>query len=210
MPPRTASAGELSAGQEADLEKESEHQSEFCDAFTGIVNRYYEKIFKFCCYALGGNTSFAEDCTQDIFLVLYERMGRLKDYDKIGGWLYKTADHISKQYAASMRRERKTFAASFGNPKDGGAEAPVDSVVAENITSEEERIAEEKAIDRADCEIRKRLKPFDERVLELAFREKHPLKEVAARLNISLSAAKSRTSRLRHRIGALARELLTD
>jgi RNA polymerase sigma-70 factor (ECF subfamily) len=190
-------------------EKETQHEAELCAAFTGIVNLYYERILKFCCYALGGNRSLAEDCTQDIFLILYERMGSLKDYDKIGGWLYKTADYVSKHYAASLRRERKTFAAPFGGPADGGGDAPVDRLAAGNITSEEERLAEEKALDRAAGEIRKRLKPFDERVLELAFQKKYPLKEVAARLNISLSAAKSRASRLRQKIRSLARELLT-
>jgi RNA polymerase sigma-70 factor (ECF subfamily) len=177
-------------------------------AFASIVRQYYEKILKFCCYALWGNRSFAEDCTQDIFLILYESMPKLKDYDKIGGWLYKTADHISKQYAASLRKERKIFAAPSVN--DGSEESPVNRITAKNITSEEDRIAEENAIDRAAGEIQKRLKPFDGRVLQLAFRENHPLKEVAARLNISLSAVKSRVSRLRQKISALARELLAD
>jgi RNA polymerase sigma-70 factor (ECF subfamily) len=204
----------------AKLENRIEHKPKVCDeqganlekeaAFTGIVNRYYERILKFCCYALDGNRSFAEDCTQDVFLILYEGMAKLKDYDKIGGWLYKTADHISKQYAASLRRERKTFAAPFVNYGDGGEEAPVNRIIAENIRSEEDRIAEEKTLDRAAGEIRKRLKPLDGRVLELAFQKKYPLKEVAARLNISLSAAKSRASRLRQKIRALARELLAD
>ena len=40
-------------------------------AFNDIVNRYYEKVLKFCCYALDGNLGTAEDCTQDIFLILY-------------------------------------------------------------------------------------------------------------------------------------------
>jgi RNA polymerase sigma-70 factor (ECF subfamily) len=177
-------------------------------AFNGIVQRYYEKIFKFCVYALGGNQSFAEDCTQDIFLILYENMTRLKDYDKIGGWLYKTADNITKQYAAVMRKERKRFAASL-SPEDG--EAPVNhSIAAKSIKSEEARAAEEEAIARAAAVIGKRLKSQDEQILELAFRQKRPLKEVADRLNISLSAAKSRASRLRQKISALARELLAD
>jgi RNA polymerase sigma factor (sigma-70 family) len=179
-------------------------------AFNGIVRRYYEKILKFCFFTLGGNTGLAEDCTQDIFLILYENMAKLKDYDKIGGWLYKTADHISKRYAASLRKERAKFAAPPESACNGGGEAPVDSIIAKNIKTEEERIAEEKAVDRAAGEIRKRLKPFDKRVLELAFRQKLPLKEVALRLNISLSAAKSRTARLRQKISALARELLAE
>jgi RNA polymerase sigma-70 factor (ECF subfamily) len=180
-------------------------------AFNGIVTRYYEKILKFCVYALGGNRSAAEDCAQDIFLILYENMARLKDYDKIGGWLYKTAGHISKQYAASLRKERERFTAPFPVSETGDGEAPIDNIAAgDRIKSEEEQIAEEKALARAAAEIGKRLGPKDKQILRLAFREKHPLKEVAARLGISLSAAKSRTSRLRQKISALARELLTD
>jgi RNA polymerase sigma-70 factor (ECF subfamily) len=179
-------------------------------AFSGIVKRYYERILKFCAYALGGSLSAAEDCTQDIFLILYENMAKLKDYDNIGGWLYKTAGNISKQYAASLRRDRAKFAVPFGRSGDTGGAEPIDGIAAKDITSEEDRIAGERAIDRAAEVIGKLLKPREEQILELAFRQKKPLKEVAARLNISLSAAKSRTSRLRQKISALARELLAD
>ncbi|MDR2095587.1 MAG: sigma-70 family RNA polymerase sigma factor [Treponema sp.] len=178
--------------------------------FDGIVRQYYERILKFCVYALGGNLNLAEDCTQDIFLVLYENMTKLKDYDRIGGWLYKTAGNISKRYAASLRRERKIFAVPVGNAGEGREESPLDRIAAKNIRSEEDRIAEEKAVDRAAAAIGMRLKPRDEDILELAFRQKKPLNEVAARLNISLSAVKSRTSRLRQKISVLARELLED
>ncbi|MDR2434471.1 MAG: sigma-70 family RNA polymerase sigma factor [Treponema sp.] len=180
-------------------------------AFNGIVKRYYEKILKFCVYALGGKRNAAEDCTQDIFLILYENMGRLKDYDKIGGWLYKTAGNISKQYAASLRKERERFACPSPASGTGDGETPLDRIAAGNsIKGEEEQIAEEKAVARAAAEIGKHLTSKDEQILALAFREKHPLKEVAARLGISLSAAKSRVSRLRQKISALAGELLAD
>jgi RNA polymerase sigma-70 factor (ECF subfamily) len=178
-------------------------------AFNGMVNRYYEKILKFCCYALGGDRTAAEDCTQDIFLILYENMDRLRDYDEIGGWLYKTAGNVSKQCAASRRKERAKAAPLEGSGS-GGASAPVDHIVAGNITLESDRIAEEQAIERAANVIEKSLKPRDEEMLELAFRQKKPLKEVAARLGISLSAAKSRTSRLRQKINTLVRELLAE
>jgi RNA polymerase sigma-70 factor (ECF subfamily) len=176
-------------------------------AFDGIVRRYYERILKFCAYTLGGSQSAAEDCTQDIFLILYENMSGLQDYDRIGGWLYKTAGNICKRYAASLRRERNTGAAPF--PGAGG-EDPFDRIAARNIRSEEDLITEEKAIDSAAAGIRALLKPRDEQILELAFRQKRPLKEVAARLNISLSAVKSRSSRLRQKISALARQLLEN
>lgn len=198
MPPEDLVAAEPCAGQDA--------------AFNGIVKQYYEKILKFCVYALGGNRTVAEDCTQDIFLILYENMPRLKDYERIGGWLYKTAGHIAKQYAASMRKDRKRFADTFPDTASeaGDGETPLIERIAagDRIKTEEEQIAEEQALQRAAAEIGKRLTPKDKQILELAFREKHPLKEVAARLDISLSAAKSRASRFRQKICGMARELL--
>ncbi|MDR2444498.1 MAG: sigma-70 family RNA polymerase sigma factor [Spirochaetaceae bacterium] len=187
-------------------------------AFDGIVKRYYERILKFCLYALGGNVSAAEDCAQDIFLILYENMGKLRDYDRIGGWLYKTAGNISKRYAAALRKERGAIftprSSPSGNADDGaphdGWEAPVDRIPARTMKTEAEQAAEEKALDRAAAAIRDRLKPADGRVLELAFHQKLPLKEVASRLGLSLSAVKSRVSRLRHKVNVLARELLID
>ncbi|MDR0643772.1 MAG: sigma-70 family RNA polymerase sigma factor [Treponema sp.] len=178
-------------------------------AFNGIVNHHYEKKLKFCCYALGGDVSSAEDCTQDIFLILYENMDKLHDYDKLGGWLYKTAGNISKRYATSRRKEREKFAlpsAGFAAGWDGAL--PLDRLVAKNIQTEEDRIAEEKSIDCVAAAIEKRLKPKDEQILELVFRQRKPLKDAAAQLNLTLSAVKSQSSRLRHKITALARELL--
>jgi RNA polymerase sigma-70 factor (ECF subfamily) len=175
-------------------------------AFEGIVRRYYGKILKFCVYELGGNRSYAEDCTQDIFLVLYENMGRLKDYEKIGGWLYKTAGNISKRYIEVLRKERVRSAACSG----GSGEWGLEGIASREMRAEGERIAEEEAIGRAAAGIEGRLKVEEKQILELAFRQGRPLKEVAARFNISLSAVKSRTSRLRRKIHVLARELLGD
>lgn len=185
------------------MEYNSETEQE--DAFNGIVKQYYEKILKFCTYTLGYDRSIAEDCTQDIFLILYENMPKLKDYDKIGGWLYKTAGNICKQYASSIRKERSRFVAFY---TEEGEERL--GIGFDNIKTEEQQIAEEKSMARAAVEIGKHLKPKDEQMLELAFRQKRPLKEVADRLGISLSAAKSRASRLRQNISALVRELLAD
>jgi DNA-directed RNA polymerase specialized sigma subunit len=122
--------------------------------------------------------------------------------------VYKTAGNISKQYITSRRKEREKFAAPAAVERE---ESPLDSIADEKpIQSEEERIAEERTIARAAGEIKKRLRGDDECVLEFAFRQRQPLKEVAARLGISLSAAKSRVSRLWQKISALARELLAD
>jgi RNA polymerase sigma-70 factor (ECF subfamily) len=188
------------------MKQNSTHDTE-CN---GIVTRYYGKILKFCWYALGGNTDAAEDCAQDVFLVLYQNMAKLRDYDKIGGWLYKTASHKTKQYAALLRRERKHTMSLPGHFENGDVceNIPAALVYSGGVPDEKARLAEEKAIDAAFAAIAKQLKPTDELILRLVFQEKRPLNEVAEQLNIGLSATKSRVSRLRQRITALAGELL--
>jgi RNA polymerase sigma-70 factor (ECF subfamily) len=190
------------------MKQDSTHNPEF----NGIVTRYYEKILKFCWYALSGNTSAAEDCTQDIFLILYQNMAKLRDYDKIGGWLYKTASNKTKQYAALLRRERGHTICFPGYLEDNDASEniPAALVYSGGTPDEKARLAEEKAIDAASAAIAKQLKPEDELILRLVFQEKRPLKEVAAQIDIGLSAVKSRVSRLRQRITALAVKLLEE
>ena len=178
--------------------------------FNGVVMRYYKKILKFCWYALGGNNGAAEDCAQDVFLILYQNMAKLQDYDKIGGWLYKTASNKTKQYAALLRRERKHTVYYPLFSENPGENIPAALVYAGGEPDEKARLAEEKAIDAAFAAIAKQLKPADELILRLVFQERRPLKEAAALLNIGLSAAKSRVSRLRQRITALATELLEE
>jgi RNA polymerase sigma-70 factor (ECF subfamily) len=190
------------------MKKDSMHEAEF----NGIVMRYYKKILKFCWYALGGDNGAAEDCAQDVFLILYQNMAKLRDYDKIGGWLYKTASNKTKQYAALLRRERKhtIYYPLFSGNDDAGENIPADLVYSGGGPDEKARLAEEKAIDAAFAVIIKQLKPADKLILRLVFQEKRPLKEAAEMLNIGLSAVKSRVSRLRQRITTLAGELLKE
>jgi RNA polymerase sigma factor (sigma-70 family) len=188
------------------MEQDSKQEAEF----NGIVARYYRKILKFCWYTLGGNTGAAEDCAQDVFLVLHQNMAKLRDFDKIGGWLYKTASNKAKQYAALLRKDRKhtvSFPLFFEND-DISENIPSALVYSDGAPDEEKRLAEEKAIEAASAAIAKQLKPEDEVILRLVFQEKRPLKEAAELLNIGLSAVKSRVSRLRQKITAMAGELL--
>jgi len=188
------------------------HNSAYEAEFNGIVTRYYEKILRFCWYALGGNASAAEDCVQDVFLILYQNMAKLRDYEKIGGWLYKTASNKTKQYAALLRRERKhtVYFPDYFDNGDAYENIPSALVYSGGGQNEEARLAGEKAVDSALAAIERQLKPADKLILRLVFQEKRPLKEAAATLGIGLSAAKSRVSRLRQRITALADELLEE
>lgn len=66
---------------------------EMCDI---IINRYYDKIFKYCIVQLK-NYHLAEECTQDVFLLFFKKYPKLDITDNISSWLYSAADKICKK-----------------------------------------------------------------------------------------------------------------
>jgi RNA polymerase sigma factor (sigma-70 family) len=177
------------------------------EAFNKIVTAYYEKILAFCSYSLGGSRGIAEDCAQDIFFILYNSMPKLRDYEKIGGWLYKTAGNIIRRYAAALKRERKKIVESrdIYEMENSAGPIPGGLVYEENLDNQE--MDEEKIRFYTEI-IMGRLKEGELAVWRLAFREKQSIRSVAAALRISESAAKSRINRLRHKILDISHEIM--
>ncbi|MEE5994825.1 MAG: sigma-70 family RNA polymerase sigma factor [Oscillospiraceae bacterium] len=63
-----------------------------------IVNKYYSAILSYCVANLNHDIHAAEDCTQEVFLLLYTKLKRLNLTVNIEGWLYAVADRKMKEY----------------------------------------------------------------------------------------------------------------
>ncbi len=63
-----------------------------------IYKKYYETVFRYCRVRLNGDLHAAQDCTQEVFLVLHKKLKKLVDLDSILPWLYQTADREIKNY----------------------------------------------------------------------------------------------------------------
>lgn len=63
-----------------------------------IYREYYETVFRYCRVRLNGDLHAAQDCTQEVFLVLHKKLKKLVDLDSILPWLYQTADREIKNY----------------------------------------------------------------------------------------------------------------
>ncbi len=63
-----------------------------------VTQKYYQSIFNYCYVQLGNNRQAAEDCTQEVFLKLFEKWKRINKEDNIRAWLYKTAAFVLKNY----------------------------------------------------------------------------------------------------------------
>jgi len=68
------------------------------DILIKIIEEYYQIIYNYCYAKLNFNHTNAEDCTQEVFLILFKKQKKLSLSDNIKIWLYKTADNVIKSY----------------------------------------------------------------------------------------------------------------
>ena len=72
------------------------------------AEKYHHAIYMYCLGLLNGDVSAAEDCTQEVFLLLLEKKDSLDFNVNIRGWLYACANRIVKDY-----RKRERYRQSF-------------------------------------------------------------------------------------------------
>ena len=63
-----------------------------------IIQEQYPHILKYCCKCLHGDIHAAQDCTQEVFLLLYRKIHSLDMTKDIRPWLYRSADRVVKAY----------------------------------------------------------------------------------------------------------------
>lgn len=63
-----------------------------------LIESYYKEIFGYCCVRLNGDVQGAEDCTQEVMLVLHKKANQLDLSRDIRPWLYSVADKEIKTY----------------------------------------------------------------------------------------------------------------
>ena len=153
------------------------------ESFRGIVNKYEKPIFNLM-YRATGSREEAADLTQDAFLRAYDRLHSFRTGQKFFSWLYALAlniarDHLRKQKRTpSSNTEDLEKSAAFGTcSKDTGDEAT--------------RLAERCTL----FEILRELPLKDREAVIMRFRDGLKMKEIADRLNISVSGAKMRVHR---------------
>lgn len=64
----------------------------------GIIQEQYPHILKYCCKCLHGDIHASQDCTQEVFLLLYRKIHSLDMTKDIRPWLYRSADRLVKAY----------------------------------------------------------------------------------------------------------------
>jgi len=73
------------------------------DAFSELVNRYSDKIYRLA-YRITGNTADAEEVLQEVFIILVQKLNTFRAESKFPTWLYRVASNASYMY---LRKGKK-------------------------------------------------------------------------------------------------------
>lgn len=104
-----------------------------------IMEKYYREMYNYFFAKLRYNRQSAEDCTQELFMILLKKHEVLDENDNIRIWLYRTADNVMKTY----RRKNPDVSVSIeDSPEAMNTPAPdsfqqKDTDLSEWLTAEE-------------------------------------------------------------------------
>ena len=75
-------------------------------SFTACYEAHKRRVFHLALRFAGGNSTFAEDVTHDVFVKLLEHLPHLDQQDDLGGWLYRVTANLS---LTRLRRSRSVL-----------------------------------------------------------------------------------------------------
>ena len=90
-----------------------------------IASEYYAEILRYCKIKLNDDLQGAEDCTQDVFLLLVKKAAELDLKQNIRGWLYASADRIIKEYLKDKKKREELIAGDLESISNLPAEPEV-------------------------------------------------------------------------------------
>lgn len=173
--------------------------------FSEIYKQYSPMIKSLCEFKLASLPDTVDDCVQEVFIALYEKMKSGETIQNPKAWLYKTAaNRIKLIYSSAAKKNEQTHAPEI-------IELLADASTAfehDAFTSQQETTAED--IDRVYDKIMQSLSDEDKNILLDICDSKLKLREIAVKYNMSLSAAKQRSVRLKARVRAYIRKLTSE
>jgi len=165
------------------------------EAFTELVNRYSDKVYRLA-YRITGNPDDAEEVLQEVFIILIEKLNTFRQESRFSTWLYRVAANASYMFLRGGKKTRESQV-SFDDYKpyndhgvlQGVQEKDWSGIPDYKLLSHEGSQLIEKAIDELPEEYRI--------VFHMKDIEGMTSKEIANVLDLSLPAIKSRVLRAR-------------
>jgi RNA polymerase sigma factor (sigma-70 family) len=158
------------------------------DAFTALVQRHLNVVYRTALRRVGGNAHAADDVTQRVFTALARKAPQLKSHASLAGWLYTSTRYASAELVrGEQRRRRHEEEAHTMNELTSG------QISAEQL---------EPLLD----EVMERLPARDREAVLLYFFERRSFVDIATTLSSSADATRMRVNRALDRMrGELTR-----
>jgi len=165
------------------------------DAFTELVNRYSDKVYRLA-YRITGNPDDAEEVLQEVFIILVEKLSTFRQESRFSTWLYRVAANASYMFlrGGKKTKERQVSFDDYKPYNDHGVLEGVQDkdwsdIPDYKLLSVEGSQLIEKAIEEL---------PDDYKIVfHMKDVEGMTSREIAKVLNLSLPAVKSRVLRAR-------------
>ena len=161
-------------------------------AFARLADAYKAPVFNLC-YRMLGNTSDAEDATQETIVRVYAKMHTFRPERKLSSWVLSIAAH----YCIDRLRRRRIPALSLDDPS-GGLDVP------SRLPLPEETVLQREARDQIQ-ELVARLHPDYRAPVILHYWYGMTYTEIADVLGLTPQAVKTRLHRARQKLAGGAR-----
>lgn len=153
------------------------------NAFSALVERYQKPIFNLM-YRMSGSSDKAADLTQETFIRAYQKLERFHPGKRFFPWLYSIGLNLARDFARKNTGNPQT--GSTPNPESfSSCNSPGDQH--DSMCDSLEFLRLEKALDGLPLIYRE--------ALILRYHDECSMNDIAAALNLSLSAAKMRVHR---------------
>lgn len=165
------------------------------EAFTELVNRYSEKVYRLT-YRITNNPDDAEEVLQEVFIILVEKLNTFRQESRFSTWLYRVAANASYMFLRGGKKNKESQV-SFDDYKPYNDQGVLEGVLNKDWSD----IPDYKLLSMEGTElIEKAINELPEEykiVFHMKDVEGMTSKEIAKTLNLSLPAVKSRVLRAR-------------
>lgn len=146
-----------------------------------LIAEHYQAVYRFA-FRLSGNSSDAEDLTQQAFMLAHQHLSQLRDQQKCRSWLFTI---VRNTFFKMNRRKRPSCAANLELDID-----QVSEVSLEHVEFDTDRL--QIALNRLSDEQRA--------ILMMFYFEKLSYKQIAKKLDVKLGTVMSRLSRAKSKL----------
>jgi RNA polymerase sigma-70 factor (ECF subfamily) len=156
-----------------------------------IYQRYYEKVYH-CCLGILKDRSQASDSTQDIMLIVMEKLPQLRDGKLLSFWIYRISKNEAfKAAKVSARHRTSEINANLNRASDAEGKAGL-------LDHERQLIFVRRAL--------RELKPIDRQIVVLKYFKEASILDLQQETGLSASAVKMRLLRARGQLLNLFRQ----